>query len=180
MRRSHREQRLHLLAMAFAGAPFIVGLGALAAEQLAEPGGALETDSTVMRILMLELRAAAAAVRGQVDSAVTMAREAARLDHTLPVEFGPPFIPKPTHELAGEILLAAGRPLDAQREFTKALAAAPGRSRSLIGLARAASRAGDSAVAVAAARELLRNWHEADRSVPERAEMERLVEGGGA
>ena len=151
---------------------------ALAGEKPADPGTDEESDSKVIRILTLQLRAAIAAARGQVDSAVTMALDAARMEDALPLEFGPPSIPKPTHELAGEILLEAGRPVEAQREFTRALELAPGRSRSLIGLARAASRAGDRAVAVAAARELLRNWHSADADVPERAEMERLLKGG--
>jgi tetratricopeptide (TPR) repeat protein len=149
---------------------------ALAGEK-PEPGPDAEADAKVMRILTMELRAAIAASRGQADSAVAIVLDAARMEDALPVAFGPPFIPKPTHELAGEMLLQAGRPVEAQQEFTKALAAAPGRSRSLIGLARAASRAGDVSVAVRAARELLRNWHGADAGLPERAEMERLLKG---
>jgi hypothetical protein len=151
---------------------------ALAGEKSADPGTYDESDSKVIRILTMEMRAAIAAARGQLDSAVAMARDAARMEDALPLEFGPPTIPKPTHELAGEILLEAGRPVEAQREFTRALELAPGRSRSLIGLARAASRARDSSVAVAAAREFLRNWHAADAGIPERAEMERLLKGG--
>jgi cytochrome c-type biogenesis protein CcmH/NrfG len=91
------------------------------------------------------------------------------------VEFGPPSVVKPTHELAGEIFLAAGRFPEAQREFTRALELAPGRSRSLLGLARAASRAGDQAIAMRAARDLLRNWHSADKGLVERADVQRLV-----
>jgi tetratricopeptide (TPR) repeat protein len=150
---------------------------ALAREETADPGAALENDPQLIHILTMEMRAAIAATRGQLDSAIAMARDAARLEDALPVEFGPPRIPKPTHELAGEILLQAGRSAEAQQEFTKSLAAAPGRSRSLIGLARAASRAGDIPVAARAARELLRNWHAADAKLPERAEMERLLKG---
>jgi Tfp pilus assembly protein PilF len=150
-------------------------LASLAANGTPAPRPAVENDPRVTRILTMELRAAMAAARGQSDSAVGLALSAARLEDSLPIEFGPPRIPKPTHELAGEILLDAGRASDAQREFTKALEIAPGRSRALIGLARAASRAGDRSVAVAAARQLLRNWHSADTGLPERAEMERIA-----
>ncbi len=150
---------------------------ALAREETADPGAALENDPAVIRILTMEMRAALAAAGGQADSAVALAQEAARMEDALPVEFGPPRIPKPAHELAGEILLAAGRPAQAQREFTRALQLTPGRSLALLGLARAASRAGDGRVAGAAARELLHNWRAAGSNVAARAEMEGLLRG---
>lgn len=131
----------------------------------------------VIQILATELRAAISAADGHFENAVSTVREATRLEDALPLEFGPPLIAKPTHELAGEILLAAGKPADAQSEFVKALALAPGRSRSLLGLARAASRAGDNVTATRAARDLLKNWHSADSSISERSEMQRLSDG---
>lgn len=99
---------------------------------------------------------------GSHDSAVALARAAARMEEAVPFEFGPPDVVKPAHELAGEMLLAVGRPADAQREFQAALALAPGRSLSLRGLARAAAEAGDSTVARAAREQLRRNRHAAD------------------
>jgi tetratricopeptide (TPR) repeat protein len=149
----------------------------LAADETADPAAGIENDPAVIRILTMEMRAVIAATRGQTDSAVTLALEAARMEDALPIEFGPPLIPKPTHELAGEILLDAGRAKEAQREFGRALDLAPGRSRSLLGLARAAARAGDSRVSGAAARQLLHNWRSAGQDVPERAEMEGLLRG---
>lgn len=144
-------------------------------ERSAGPGSPATGDPAVIRILAAEMRAVLRAASGQVDEAVATIREATRMEDSLPVEFGPPLITKPTHELAGEILLAAGRAADAQREFARALELAPGRARSLLGLARAASRAGDGAVAARAARDLLRNWHSADKGLAERADMERLI-----
>jgi cytochrome c-type biogenesis protein CcmH/NrfG len=70
------------------------------------------------------------------------------------VEFGPPDILKPAHELRGELMLALARPAEAQEAFTRALQAAPGRLPALRGLARAARAAGDGAVAERAEREL--------------------------
>jgi tetratricopeptide (TPR) repeat protein len=138
-------------------------------------GGFGLSNPAVIRIFAAELRAALLAAEGRTDDAIAAVREATRMEDSLPVEFGPPSVVKPTHELAGEILLAAGRFSEAQREFTRALELAPGRSRSLLGLARAASRAGDQAIATRAARDLLRNWHSADKGLVERADVERLV-----
>jgi len=129
----------------------------------------------VPRILAGELRAALLVARGQTDSALVILRDVMKLEDAMPVEFGPPAVVKPSHELAGEVLLAAGRAAEAQRQFSRALELATGRSRTLLGLARAAAAAGDSAASVRAARQLLRNWHSADANVPERAEAERLA-----
>lgn len=127
------------------------------------------------RILALELHAALLADRGQTDSAITLLREATTLEDAMPLEFGPPAIVKPAHEFLGEVLLGAGRAAEAQREFVRALELTPGRSRSLLGLARAAAANGDLDASRRAAQHLLRNWHSADADVPERGEMERLA-----
>jgi tetratricopeptide (TPR) repeat protein len=92
----------------------------------------------------------------------------------LPVAFGPPAIPKPLRELRAELLLDAGRASDARREFQRALAASPGRARSLLGLATAATAAGDIAIARDAVRQLRAIWHGADTTLPELAELARL------
>jgi tetratricopeptide (TPR) repeat protein len=142
-------------------------------------GGFALSNPALARIFAAEMRAALLAADGRTDDAIAAAREATRMEDSLPVEFGPPAVVKPTHELAGEILLAAGRFSEAQREFTRALELAPGRSRSLLGLAHAASRAGDHAVAARAARDLLRNWHSADKGLVARADVGRLLLSAG-
>ena len=60
--------------------------------------------------------------------------------------------------LLGEVLLAQGQSAEAQQEFARALALAPGRSLSLLGLSRAARAAGDTAVANTAEATLKKNW----------------------
>jgi hypothetical protein len=91
-----------------------------------------------------------------------------------PVAFGPPALSKPMRELRAELLLKAGRAAEAKLEFTRALSAFPGRSRSLLGLARAALAAGDTAVAKDAVRKLAANWHAADADLAERKELAQL------
>jgi thioredoxin-like negative regulator of GroEL len=55
-----------------------------------------------------------------------------------------------------------GRVAEARREFQLALARTPGRSLTLLDLARASHAIGDSAAASAAYKQLVSNWHRAD------------------
>jgi tetratricopeptide (TPR) repeat protein len=116
-------------------------------------------------ILGDELRGALQQSNGDVTGAVTSLRRAAALEDAMPFEFGPPVTVKPSHELLGEVLLQAGRPRDAEVEFTRALRLAPKRARSLIGLARAATAAGDQSTAARASADLQSIWHAADPGV---------------
>jgi predicted Zn-dependent protease len=120
----------------------------------------------VPTVLAMQLRARMLWAVGNRDSALVLLRLAGGREDALPAEFGPPDIVKPTHELLGEFLLAAGRPAEAQAEFTRALDLAPGRSLSLLGLARAARATGDVAVAQKALDQLERNWSLADPALP--------------
>src|SRR2546423_433541 len=108
-------------------------------------------------------------------AAVALMREATALEDAMPVEFGPPADVKPAHELFGEILLQAGRPREAQREFARALQLAPKRALSLRGLGRAAAAAGDATTAARAYAELRAIWHRADADRPELAEAARFL-----
>jgi len=91
---------------------------------------------------------------GEREAGLRLVTEAAAIEDGLIVEYGPPDVVKPAHELRGEMLLALGRPAEAQQAFTRALQAAPGRLLALRGLARAARDAGDAAVAERAERKL--------------------------
>ena len=114
-------------------------------------------------ILRKELEALVRLSAGAEEDALARLREATTLDDAMPVEFGPPVVVKPTHELLGEVLLQLGRPREAQVEFQRALAAAPGRALALRGLGRAALAAGDSVTARRADERLRAVWHAADR-----------------
>jgi len=63
-------------------------------------------------------------------------RAAADLEASLPPEFGPPAIPKPGFELLGEELERLGQFDQAREAFKKALALAPNRRLSVLGLKR--------------------------------------------
>src|SRR2546430_2305765 len=126
-------------------------------------------------LVQLELQALLRQAGGATDEAVRLMREAAVLEDRMPAEFGPPPDVKPAHELFGELLLEAGRAAEAQREFARALALAPKRALSLLGLGRAAAAAGDRATAAQAYREVREIWHRADPGLPGLAEASRSV-----
>ncbi|MBV8199814.1 MAG: hypothetical protein JOZ15_04235 [Acidobacteria bacterium] len=135
-------------------------------------------SGAVPRVLRAELAAALLLAAGDRPPAPDAARQAvasleraAADEDAQSYEFGPPVIVKPAHELAGEVLLDLGQPAAARRHFEQALARAPRRSLSLLGLARAAGRAGDAAAARAAYAELAASWRRADADLPELAEV---------
>ena len=130
------------------------------------PGGS-SADAVLRQLLEARIEMA----DGNRDRAITRAKSAAALEDGLNYEFGPPDVVKPAHELLGEMLLEAGRPADARKEFETALARYPGRALSLLGLARAASKAGDAAAAKDAYARLAAIWSRADTDVPELAEV---------
>jgi hypothetical protein len=140
-----------------------------AKEAHAHPGmGYRESrDAEVAAVLSKELEAKIAGASGDSAAAARLAAEAAAAEDKFTFDFGPPPVIKPAHELAGEILLAAGRPADARRDFEASLASAPGRSLSLLGLMRSAQASGDAAAASDARLRLAKNWARADRDLPE-------------
>jgi predicted Zn-dependent protease len=107
------------------------------------------------------LEAAIAQAQGKTDLALVKTAEAAKLYDATPFDFGPPVPLKPPHEMAGEILLAAGRPTEALGEFDLALKWAPLRAASLLGRARALAASG-SPDADAEYKLLDGQWRDAD------------------
>ena len=128
-----------------------------------------------IRIRELTLRALIQRADGHRDSALVLLRAAGDIEQSLPVEFGPPMTFKPPHEAAGELLLEMGRFADAEAEFTLALARTPGRTSSLLGLARAAKGQGKMEVAANRYAELTGIWKRADPGI---AAVEEARAGG--
>jgi tetratricopeptide (TPR) repeat protein len=137
---------------------------------------AFSQNQSVPAILEMQLRAMLLLEERKEDASLALLREAARREDAIPLEFGPPDVIKPTHELLGEVLFHLKETAESQREFSRALELAPGRARSLLGLGRAAFSQGDSAVARKALADLKRIWHSADKNLPELVEVDRLLE----
>ena len=129
----------------------------------------------VPSILEKGLRALLRQADGAEDDAVALLREATALEDAMPLEFGPPAVVKPSHELLCEVLLQADRPREAQVECARALRLAPKRARSLLGLGRAAAAAGDRKTAARAYGDLRAIWHRADPDLPGLAEAVRFL-----
>jgi len=110
---------------------------------------------------------------GRHAQAQTLAARAAANSDALPFAFGPPFLFKPPHELAGELLLADRQPKAAVAEFDLALKTAPKRTASLLGRARALKASGAKAEAKAAYAELAAIWKNAEPDQPALAEVRR-------
>jgi tetratricopeptide (TPR) repeat protein len=133
-----------------------------------------DTNRRLAEIMYREVGGLYQILRGEKTQGLAALAAAARLEAEMPKPIARPYPIKPAGELYAEALLASGDPVSAVRQFTSALARTPRRAASLIGLARAAKAAGDSAQASQAAREFVAMWHLADSGRPEIAEAQRL------
>lgn len=116
-------------------------------------------------VLRHELEALIRLREGKEDAAIDLMKRAVSIEDALPLEFGPPRIIKPSHELFGEILLEVGQPVEAMEQFRLALSKAPRRARSLLGLARAAAAAKKDKIARQTYLELYAMWRTADKEL---------------
>jgi tetratricopeptide (TPR) repeat protein len=101
-------------------------------------------DLVVAQVMQKSLRAMIALHDGDTSKAIALFEEATAMEEAMSMDFGPPVIVKPSHELYGEVLLTLGRPDDAKLQFEKALMRAPRRSLSVAGLAKASKASGDA------------------------------------
>jgi tetratricopeptide (TPR) repeat protein len=108
--------------------------------------------------------------QGQRQEAFMAMDRAVGAQAKMPKPIGRPYPVKGADELYGELLLEAGRPKDALVWFERTLQRTPNRSRAVLGVARAAARAGDTTKSHAAYKQLLANWRLSDPALPEIAE----------
>ncbi len=134
----------------------------------------------IVEIRALEVKAALAASKNNYDEAIELMKRATTLEEEMSPPSGPPTLIKPSHELFGEILLAAGRAKEAEQQFNTALARQPNRARSLIGAARAAARSGDGKRAAEIYSAFLRQWQQADQQLPELREAQDYLKQASA
>lgn len=124
----------------------------------------------IAQIMSVELDAMMREARRDRAGAIAAAARAVALEAKRPHPIARPYPIKPAAELCAELTLANGDAAGAVRLFQASLARTPRRAASLIGLARAARKAGRPAVAEKAAAEFLAAWHLADAARPELAE----------
>ncbi|MGH9346933.1 MAG: hypothetical protein ACRD26_06655 [Vicinamibacterales bacterium] len=98
-------------------------------------------------ILEKEVGAVTRFAAGRTDEALRLAKEAVDIEATTDAPSGPPDPMKPALELYGDLLLEAGRPAEAAAAYAQSLLRTPKRTPSLVGVARASARAGDTTAA---------------------------------
>jgi len=96
---------------------------------------ARETEKTPGRrmradVMMQEGEVLLLVANGKRAEAIALLEKIAENEHEMPLEFGPPEIPKPAAELLAEQLTAAGRPEEAAAAYRRSLERAPGRTQS--------------------------------------------------
>ena len=128
-------------------------------------------DPRVPQVMAQQLEALLLFSEGRREEALVLARQAAVVEAGLPFEFGPPVPVKPVNEQVGEMLMDLRRPKEAMEAFELSLKRNPKRALSLLGLARAATAAKDTATAQRAYGELREIWKKADKSLPELKEV---------
>ncbi|MCC7179406.1 MAG: hypothetical protein IT177_13585 [Acidobacteria bacterium] len=139
--------------------------------QIGLPAAGGTNDRRVAAVMAQQLEAVLIFSEGRRDEAIVLARQAAAVEDGLSFEFGPPLPVKPGHELVGDLLLDVRRPGEAIPEYEAALRKTPGRALSLLGLYRAATAVRNAEKAQAAAAELRKIWHRADKTLPELREI---------
>lgn len=98
-------------------------------------------------VLEKELSAVIRAAGGKADEALRLAKEASDVELTMSAPSGPVDPIKPALELYGELLLDANKAAEAAAAFEQSLLRTPKRTPSLLGLARASQRVGNTAAA---------------------------------
>jgi tetratricopeptide (TPR) repeat protein len=129
----------------------------------------------VTEVQALEIGAMAAAAKNDFDEAISMMQQATAQVEAMPPPSGPPPVIKPAHECFGEILLRAGRPQEAVEQFARSLRRHLNRARSLLGMARAAARSGDTQVAATFYAQFAEQWGQAEAQLAERREAQNYL-----
>jgi tetratricopeptide (TPR) repeat protein len=114
------------------------------------------------QIMAAEVAGVLQLARGQKAEGLHALALAAQMESQRPRPIARPYPVKPAVELYAEGLLASGDAAGAAKQFQASLTRTPRRAASVIGLARAAQRAGQRQLAVRTAREFIAMWHAAD------------------
>src|SRR5262249_14813311 len=112
---------------------------------------------------------------GEKTEGMAALASAAHMEGEMPKPIARPYPIKPAGELYAEALFASGDAAGAVRVFHAALPRTPRRAAAVIGPARAAAAANQTALAARTARELLAMWSHADPARTELSDARALV-----
>jgi hypothetical protein len=107
------------------------------------PAPAMGEGDKGVQIMHKEVLALIAQAKGQTDQAITLLTEATTIEESMRAPNGAADPIKPSHELLGEVLLAAGKHKEAADAFEASLLRMPNRARSLMGAIKAHAGAGN-------------------------------------
>jgi hypothetical protein len=119
----------------------------------------LDLDRAYVELTAQQVDALEKIEDGKLDEGIALLRKVGDAETAMPLEFGPPPIQKPTNELLGDQLLAAGRNAEAERAYRSTLARAPGRTLALQGLLRTQQALGQAEAAALTQAQLQRYVH---------------------
>ena len=117
-------------------------------------------------IMLHELKASVAMVRGETDEALKQLAKAVELEDQQDPPSGPAGPIKPSHELYGEFLVKTGNYDEAIEVLRVSLQRTPNRTAALLALARAADKSGDVETATQTYETLRHFLKDADADVP--------------
>ena len=126
----------------------------------------LQLGDQEIEILRLQATGVLAAAEGKPAVALQHAQKAAAIQASIPYQYGPPRIPKPTGELVGDLLLAQAQYAQAAAAYEGQLSLSQLRTNSLLGLAKASAALDDERKTQDATAALSAIWHQADPGSP--------------
>jgi tetratricopeptide (TPR) repeat protein len=104
-------------------------------DEASEIASRLPVDDDHSRVYRMELDGLIGIAQGNTDAGLASLRSAAESEASLPFEFGPPGIIKPTYELLGEKLLQLGHLDEAREALNTAASRTPNRANVVRALA---------------------------------------------
>jgi hypothetical protein len=119
-----------------------------------------------VRIMHKELAALVAEARNQRDQAITLLQEAVQIEESMRPPNGAADPVKPSYEVLGEVLLRAGKPVEAAAAFDASLLRMPNRARALMGSTQAHAAAGHAATAAERHQTLMSFWRGTPMAAP--------------
>jgi tetratricopeptide (TPR) repeat protein len=105
----------------------------------AEPGSESQQAQALAfsQLMVEEIDALALIADGRTSNGIEALKQVADREIAIPLDFGPPDVPKPTLELLGDVLLRNGQPEAALVAYQKALTRTPGRTLAVEGVRQA-------------------------------------------